>query len=68
MICCLCHAEDRHREGRIPNDGGIPVCAEHHAQIYWQSRKPADQAAPTDISAQFARCQFMAATVSAAGP
>jgi hypothetical protein len=37
--CCLC-APDTIREGRIPEGGGIPQCAECRAETYWALRQP----------------------------
>ena len=38
--CCLCDPAGKVREGRIPDGGGVPLCAEHRAQTYWSSRQP----------------------------
>jgi hypothetical protein len=40
IYCCSLCAPDKIREGRIPEGGGIPQCAEHRAEIYWRSRQP----------------------------
>lgn len=40
MNCALCFAISETREGNIPDGGGIPLCAEHRARTYWQSRRP----------------------------
>lgn len=40
-FCCLCEAEKGElREGHRNPAGGVPLCATHHASIYWQSRQP----------------------------